>query len=375
MHMHRWMVGMALFGGLSCGAMAQGTGEVQLYGIIDLGVAHYTGLRPGGTPAPGQTVSSTGLSSGVQSLSRIGIRGREALGDGTSAMFDVETGFCAAGLNQSASDPNYCTGGGFMQRLSLVGLQGRYGRVIAGRAYTSLFMGEIHADPFEAGFTADSGNISLVPQYGLFRFSQMVGYTTPSIDGLRGHLNYSFAPASGGTVPVSGGHVERGYEAGAVYAHGALSGGVDYLRMSNRYADPSSGVVDGALELWQVRAGYNFGVARVTALYEVARQDHSSGKDQYDLLGVTVPMGGGDMMASVGRTWSDLEAGSWNGSALQLGIGYSYALSKTFDVYASYAHIDNSGGAHFAVASATDAFSGVAGQASSGVAIGVRKSF
>lgn len=373
--MRRWMVGMALFGGLAGAAMAKGASNVQLYGIIDLGITHYTGLRPGGTAAPGQTASSTGLSSGVQSPSRIGVRGTEPLGDGTSAMFDVETGFCAAGLNQSAADPNYCTGGGFLQRLSWVGLQGRYGRIIAGRAYTSLFMGEIHADPFQAGFTADSGNISLVPQYGLFRFSQMVGYATPSIHGFSGELNYSFAPASGGTVPVVGGNVERGYEAGAAYARGALSAGFDYLRMSNRYANPAGGAADGALRLWQARAGYDFGVARVTALYEVARQDHSSGKDQYDLVGVTLPLGAGDVMASVGRTWSDLGGGGWNGAALQLGIGCSYALSKDFNVYASYAHIRNSGGAHFAVASATDFFSGVAGQASSGVAVGVRESF
>ncbi len=80
------LLACAMLGALVGAPLAQ-AGSVQLYGTIDLGVTHFTGLAPSSGGAAGQTVSSTGLSSGAQSASRIGISGTENLGDGMVVLF------------------------------------------------------------------------------------------------------------------------------------------------------------------------------------------------------------------------------------------------------------------------------------------------
>ena len=115
--MKKSLLALAVFGAFSGAAFAQS--NVQLYGIIDLGVTHFTGLKPASGTG---TVSSTGLSSGAQSPSRIGVKGTEDLGGGLKVFFTAETGFCSAGTNSAAlttagaNPSNFCSGGGFMQR-------------------------------------------------------------------------------------------------------------------------------------------------------------------------------------------------------------------------------------------------------------------
>ena len=92
---------VAIFAGISTFASAEAAG-VQFYGVIDAGLAHFTGLAPS-SGAPGQTASSTGLSGGIQTPDLLGVKGSEELGGGTSAVFDVETGFCGVGLNQDGA--------------------------------------------------------------------------------------------------------------------------------------------------------------------------------------------------------------------------------------------------------------------------------
>ncbi|MBU6511981.1 MAG: porin, partial [Betaproteobacteria bacterium] len=116
--MKKSLIALAVFGAFSGAALADGS-NVQLYGLIDLGVTHFTGGADGNV---------TQLSSGVQSGSRIGVKGTEDLGGGLSTIFDVETGFCANGNTGAAGSSAYCTGGpggpGFMGRQAWVGLKG-----------------------------------------------------------------------------------------------------------------------------------------------------------------------------------------------------------------------------------------------------------
>ena len=58
--MKKSLIALAVFGAFSGAAMPQGS-NVQLYGIIDMGLTHFTGISNGA----GGTTSSTGLSSGV----------------------------------------------------------------------------------------------------------------------------------------------------------------------------------------------------------------------------------------------------------------------------------------------------------------------
>ena len=393
--MKKSLIALAVLGAFSGVAMASGS-NVQLYGLIDEGITHYTGLAPAGSASPGQTVSSTGLSSGVQSGDRIGLKGTEDLGGGVSAIFDVETGFCGSGTSQDkqtvgagAAPQTYCTGGGFMQRQAWAGLTGNFGTVTGGRQYTAPFDNEANMDPFGFGLNGDIGNIGLVHQYGMYRADQTLAYVTPNLSGFTGVVAYVFAAGSGTVPSVSGAgsNVPRAWTLNGQYGNGPITAGVNYTRTTNLYANPAvtGAAADGALKLWQIYGAYDFGVAKISGIYEHATQDYYSGNAKFWMLGATIPVGPGAILASFSENKDTLVAnggtGDGMGTAKQYAIGYTYNLSKQTDLYASYAHISNDSasttqtGTALAVGSSTDAFSGVTGQSSSGFAVGIRHMF
>ena len=79
-------------------------GSVQLFGVIDTGISY-------GTASPGSSIWQ--LTSGEWSGSRIGFRGREALGGGLEAGFWLEAGFDSdSGVGKSTSENNVTKAGG-----------------------------------------------------------------------------------------------------------------------------------------------------------------------------------------------------------------------------------------------------------------------
>ncbi len=367
----------------ACAALS-GTADagVRLYGLIDAGVTHFSGIaRPGGG---GATTSSTGLSSGVAAGSRIGLQGTEALGSGLKVLFDAETGFCGTGLSQDAAlgappdGANFCGGGGFMQRQAYVGLSGHYGTLLAGRMYTLQFVNEVaKIDPFGWGMTGAASNLSVLTQEpGLARTDQTLQYSSPVIAGITAQASYSFAPGGTGTVAAAQlqqSKVPRSWDLNLDYQRGAATAGVNYGRLLNLVVDPATGINDGGIDVWQIYGSYDFGVARVSGIYEHASPDYSGGRLDSWLLGGTIPVGSANILVSYEATRNSTLAG--DPSAHQIALGYDYSLSRQTDVYASYARIDNQDGAAFGGGDATDFFSGVANQAASGFTVGMRHQF
>ncbi len=396
--MKKKLLAAAILGSFSVAAFAGGA-HVKLYGLIDLGVTHFTGLASGSSAAGSPTVSSTGLSSGAQSGSRIGIKGSEDLGGGMKVVFAAETGFCAAGLSQDqkagvGGNPGggYCSGGGFMQRQAFVGVRGHFGVLTAGRMYTPIFKNEAAMDPFGYGLTGDINNLSIVGKQSnglLIRANQAINYTTPKLSGFTGTLNYSFAPLAEGTVPTASGkgsNVMRSWSAEAKYASGPVTVGGTYLELTNSMLGLAAGGVNsGSIKVWQAFGAYDFGVAKLRGLYEKASGDYAygttsglaGGGQRFWMLGVTVPVGRGTIMASYDEAKIDPNGVFTEqvGTAKQYALGYTYALSRTTNLYASYGHVSNDAGTSFANQSNTDSFSGVDGQSSTGVAVGIRKLF
>ena len=382
--MKKTLLALAALG--ACTGPALAAGNVQLYGVIDLGVTHFNGIANGANG----TASVSKLSSGVQSPSVIGIKGVEPLGGGIAAIFDIETGFCASGTSQDTKAPGgYCVGGGFMQSRTWAAIKGPWGAIAGGRDMTRMYKNEVRFDPFGAGTTGAYTNLSIVNQYGLSRLSQGVVYISPEMHGVVGSLSYSFAPGAAGAVPgttPSSSRVSRSLGANATYTHGPLVLAFAYAEVTNlrlpAMLNPVSGVNDGTLSVWQLGASYDFRVATLSALYEQAKADYNSGNARSMVIGVRIPVGAGSVLASFAEANTDYGMRKINllgtamyGTAMQYAIGYSYSLSKQTNLYASYAHIGNDPTTNFAVGSATDAFVGTMGQSSDGVAVGLRHSF
>ncbi len=154
----------ALITGLlaSSGALAQS--NVDTYGILDVLVGPTTNLtKDKGTV---WRVSSSGMN-----VSRLGFKGAEDLGDGLKAIYQLEMGLTLDSGN--ADNPLF-------KRQANVGLEGRWGRVVLGRSFTSVYDFVLPYDPMGyAPFYSwvPTGNASGASKYGMTTgFDNLVKY-------------------------------------------------------------------------------------------------------------------------------------------------------------------------------------------------------
>jgi predicted porin len=377
--MKKTLLSLAMFGAFTGAAMAQS--NVQLYGIVDLGFEHLT--------MDNNSVNRIG--SGIQSGSRIGLKGTEDLGGGLSAFFQAETGYCAngngagfggtaGGVNngagqgaQNQAGGSYCTSGStFMGRTSVVGLQGAFGTFSMGRMYSPYFNAAASVDPFGAGLTGSITNTDqALAQY--VRLSQTAAYVTPNLSGFQGTIAYGFG---GQSTSNANGQV---YDLQGQYSNGPILVGIDYLH-HNQTADATHPFpVDGygTNKLTSLYGSYNFGVATLGGYYaqqKFATNQTTQGADQRVwMLGVTVPVGPGSILASYNQIKNNNLA---NSTSKQYAIGYTYALSKRTNLYTSYARMTNDANADLYVGDATITGAGsVGGASASGFALGIRHKF
>ena len=104
---------------------AQAQSNLSIYGIMDLGYVNQKSDGADGSPT--DKASNSYFGQGVQQISRLGFRGNEDLGGGTSAFFTVET----------ALQPNNATASTWFNRQSFVGLRmNAIGNFAIGTQYT-----------------------------------------------------------------------------------------------------------------------------------------------------------------------------------------------------------------------------------------------
>ena len=372
--MKKSLIALAVLGAFA--GTASAADSVQLYGIIDMGVAHYTGVQPSGTGTG--TASFTGLQSGIQSPSRIGLKGKEDLGGGLSAIFNAETGFCAAGTNVTGGNSSgYCSGGGFMQRQAYVGLTGGFGTVVGGRLNNPAYDNQIAFDPFAIGMTGSYGNVSLLNKNGvanLYRADQTLAYVSPDFAGFKGTAAYTFNVGGANNPINTAGSTSRAIWLSGNYNNGPIMAAVDYSQISNM---ENLGAFNSGskLKMYDLYAGYDFGIAKVTGLYSNLKVDGISGSQKSYMLGATVPVGPGAVLVSYGVYKNGMGSPASEPQAKQAAIGYTYSLSKRTNLYGSYSHISNSNGANFVANSNASTNVGVANTGSNGFALGIRHKF
>ena len=115
--------------------LAQAQSRVTLYGVVDANVEHVTNLsrlNPREAGFPGPPTSRTSMRSGGLTGSQIGFSGVEDLGNGNKVLFTLESGI-------DLRDGTPQQGGRAYGRQAFVGLESRYGRLMLGRQYTSIF--------------------------------------------------------------------------------------------------------------------------------------------------------------------------------------------------------------------------------------------
>lgn len=194
-----------LIGALAIAAsgVASAQTNVQVYGVMDAGIEHLSNASADGGGV-------TKVYSGGANNSRLGFRGTEELGGGLKAVFNLESGLL---IDTGAYD------GTLFRRQANVGLEGKFGRVVVGRSFTTVYD---FVNPFDPmGYAPryswiPTGNGTLSSKYGMTTgFDNMVKY--------QGQFDKLKIGASYGAGEVAGNASDgRKLAIGAAYALGKL---------------------------------------------------------------------------------------------------------------------------------------------------------
>jgi predicted porin len=338
--MKKLNLALVLAGALTGAAQAQSA--VEVYGIVDVGAVREFGTKLDSGPGPTPLADGNKITSGAQSGTRLGFKGKEDLGSGLSALFVLETGIAAdaGGFNQA----NKAFG-----RQSFVGLQGDFGTVTLGRQYTSYFLtlNQV-ADPFASGLAGNAQNLMLPngvysssttdPDRNLttdraIRMDNAIKYATPVFENFSGELAYGF-----------------GERTGATDGDRVITGSVGYdskpLNVRLAYYEKNNSTDTVSLKSTMLAANYDLEFAKIFAAY--ADNDWVGlTKTRNYLIGATVPFGAHKFIASYIR--ADGRGVYAANDADQWGIGYTYSLSKRTNLYAAYGYISNDGAARYTV--------------------------
>jgi len=247
--MKKWALNTTLIVGALASGSAFAQSNTTVYGIIDVLV----GTTTNATRDKGSLLRVT---SNGMNISRLGFRGTEELGGGLKAIYQLEMGLA---IDTGGADTP------LFRRQANVGLEGRYGRVVVGRSFTTVYDFMVAYDPFSYAphySWVPTGNASGASKYGmttgfdnLIKYSGQVGnlsfgatygageQSSSAAEGAKGAVavNYAAGPVSvvatyerinGTTLPATGARDETtAWHVGAMYSSGKLklqSGARDY---------------------------------------------------------------------------------------------------------------------------------------------------
>ncbi|WP_158935572.1 porin [Burkholderia sp. S171] len=327
----------------SAAISAHAQSNVTLYGIIDEAF-QYTTNQAGG--------HAYQLASGTLSASRFGFRGREDLGSGYAAIFQLENGF-------NANTGKLGQNGRLFGRQSWVGISTPYGAVTLGRQYDfeTTFVG-----PFESGY-AWSGGPGTQPgdnnnMNASFRLNNAVKFVSNPYHGLTVGAVYSFGGTLGSVTNNST------YGAGITYTIGGFAAAASYSHIDH----PNTSVYDGtntttgvtvsglsysgfvsakSLQISALGASYTFGNSTIGGTFsnvDFGKLGSGSGPNPEGYSGTGV-LNTGEInylyhftpAFSAGTAFIYTRVNSTGGAPgaiyRQINIGTTYSLSKRTDVY------------------------------------------
>jgi predicted porin len=390
--MQKKLLTLAVAGALAAPAVA--LAQVEVYGFVNMSVGKVKYSEP----------TQNGAAIGVGSVSKwdvmshasnYGIRGRESLGGGQTAWFQIEQNAPIERSNNVAITP--------ASRNSAVGLQGGWGNLFMGQWTTpwadldALWgigtvggLGPITSligrrETTGAAPNPNCANAHNSPTPGTCdavesgggvghafwrRISQSVFYQSPVMGGFQ--VKAAYQTNEGKSVMTTGGAVAADPSMWSVSAQWAGMGG--RLRIgaafdSHKQFTSNAGTDDG----FRVTGGWNFGFADIGLAWEqMSYKTHAGDCDAEQMgIGIAIPIGQGSIRGSYAVA-KDIE-GAFTGAAAPAGgfgagscgaaptatlnssdngaktwnIGYEHRFSKRTSVGFGYAAIDNDTAAVF----------------------------
>ena len=339
--------------------------EVTIYGAANVSFD----MTNNGTTTAG--VAGTSANKVTSNVSKLGFKGSEDLGDGLSAIWQIEQ---QINIDNGSNSAGTATASTFATRDTFAGLSSTsMGTVIAGIHDTPYKMATRGLDLF-ADTIAD--NRSLMGQSGGgvashdARLGNVIAYISPAFSGVTLAGAY-VAAAENATLSAQ--TKASAYSLAALYGAGPISASFAYQVINggtaNGLATGGASATVGALSTsdkasaWKVGGGYDFGQGVVNAAYEKTSSS----------LTTLAALGGGDALAqtnyyvagkfNVGANdavklaythagTNPQAAGTAtvaNSDAHQFSVGYDHNLSKRTTVYALYTKLSNGSAATYAM--------------------------
>ena len=374
--MKKTLLAAALVTGFA--GVAHAESSVTLYGLVDAGYGYQgteTKLRGGYTHSKVRT-RDFGVQSGVMNGNRWGLKGKEDLGNGTSAIFVLESGFDLANGESSQ-------GGRLFGRQAYVGLSGdSWGTFTIGRQYNAGDHFVAPIDPFgTGGLYAAATNIfgnSLSERY-----DGAIKYVSPNFSGFQFGLGLVHSDSETKKT-VAGNSFKKtdrtiGVTTGLGYTNGPIYVGASFDYIDVKKKDEANPQDDfrAKTKAWNIGGTYDFDVVKLHLMYGGQADGHVNPDGKLDagigmlaeqaigaslavrkpgstttfggdglrqhswLAGLSAPVGdaGKVMFSYAGNTVKNKE---WNDNVKvkshNFALGYRHSLSKRTSVYgvASY---------------------------------------
>ncbi len=322
--MQKKLIALAIAGLASTAAFAQS--NVTIYGIVDASVVGKTYL---GNPSK-QTQFS--VNSGLLSTSRIGFKGVEDLGNGLKALFVLEYGL---NIDDNQGIGASTTTGATNGRQQFVGLTGGFGTAVAGRLQTTGLDFSVAATALGGstgiGAAYNAGGGTLITSAS--RANNAVAYISPSFGGVTVAYNHARAPLAT-EYAVSQVNTDNTANLLSVsYDNGPITAGAIYTK----YVQSQTNLAADDIKEWGLRAGYDFKVVKLQALYQQQKADTTAavGKDKKWAVSLSAPIGA---KVAVIAEYAALNVGSTLGADnVKVGtLASTYALSKRTTAYAGF---------------------------------------
>ena len=331
--MKRKLIALAVVGAFVAPAAMADTANVNVYGAVNMAFA----ATNSGTSAAG--VAGTSTTQVSSQTSKLGFKGSEDLGGGTSAIWQLESGIT----------PDTTGGVTASGRNSFVGLSGEsWGAVLLGQ----------NDSPYKSStrgmdlFGDDIADNRALMGAGVIAFdnrnANVVQYNSPNLSGFKASAQYA---AGAETATASGQSKGDLWSLAATYADGPMNFAAAYE--AHNFGTAGTGTLgatgiaakDKKETAYKVAGGYKMDAGAVNLIYEKTNDDFGAGGVAANDHRAWYLAGKFNVSASDAVKLAYTNRGNIgsaaNTGARQISVGYDHGMSKRTTVYALYTKLNN----------------------------------
>lgn len=271
-------------------------------------------------------------------VSKLGFKGSEDLGDGLSAVYQIE---------QQINIDNPATANTFGSRNTFAGLSSAsMGTVLLGRHDTPYKLATRGLDVF-GDTVADNRSLMGMTVVGVSedaRLNNVIAYISPAMSG----LTVAVATVTGAETATNGSTKGGAWSLAGMYGAGPINASLSYQVID--VGSAGSGDMGGfgglsandKVKSWKLGGGYTMDAIQVNAIYEKISSNLAAdpaARSAFYLAG-KFSISASDAVKAA-YTSAGKEGGVVNSESTQFSLGYDHSLSKATTVYALYSKLSN----------------------------------